>query len=53
MDLVRARGDRDDGEGGGVCECDAQRGRAIGWGHVYRMSAQERGGSVTAFEAIK
>ena len=30
VDLVRARGDRDDGEGGGVCECDAQRGRATG-----------------------
>ena len=30
MDLVRAWGDRDDGEGGGVCECDAQRGRATG-----------------------
>ena len=30
VDLVRARGDREDGEGGGVCECDAQRGRATG-----------------------
>ena len=43
VDLVRARGDRDDGEGGGVCECDAQRGRATG-GAIHKGNPPGREG---------